>query len=142
MSKESDRVKKWQANHKKVCPKCNKNIIAYKSKTCRSCVKHKGDAILGDILYGETYNSNSFSLIRWRARKSVSEELSNGCSICGYSKHVEVCHIKPVKDFTKNTRLSEVNDRNNLIILCPNCHWEFDNGFINISNLRSDASTG
>jgi HNH endonuclease len=46
---------------------------------------------------------------------------------CGYSKHVEICHIKEVKSFPDDAKIKEINDPSNLLYLCPNCHWEFDN---------------
>lgn len=46
---------------------------------------------------------------------------------CGYDYHVEICHIKPVASFSLETPLSVINSINNLIALCPNCHYEFDN---------------
>lgn len=55
------------------------------------------------------------------------------CVICGYSKHFEVAHIKAVSDFDENTKIEEINDVNNLIALCPNHHWEYDNMKIDIS---------
>ena len=48
------------------------------------------------------------------------------CELCCYDKHVEVCHIKPIGSFDGNTKISKINSYNNLILLCPNCHWEFD----------------
>ncbi len=54
----------------------------------------------------------------------------SACKICGYDKHVEVCHIKSVSSFNEDALVSEINDVNNLIGLCPNHHWEFDNGLI------------
>ena len=51
------------------------------------------------------------------------------CAKCGYDKHVELCHIKDIANFDDDSLLSEVNSRNNIIQLCPNCHWEFDNGY-------------
>lgn len=50
------------------------------------------------------------------------------CFICGYDKHVEICHIKDIQDFDSNAKVSEINDENNLVALCANCHWEFDHG--------------
>ncbi len=50
------------------------------------------------------------------------------CCVCGYDKHYEVCHIMPVSEFTMETTLNEINDIQNLIALCRNCHWEYDNG--------------
>ena len=49
------------------------------------------------------------------------------CAHCGYTKHVELAHIKDIVSFSDECLLSEVNARNNIIQLCPNCHWEFDN---------------
>lgn len=59
--------------------------------------------------------------------KSWNKELSNlPCAKCGYDKHVELCHIKAIKDFPDTATLKEVNCKENLIQLCPNCHWEMD----------------
>jgi predicted nucleic-acid-binding Zn-ribbon protein len=49
------------------------------------------------------------------------------CNNCGYTKHVELAHIKAVSSFDKTTTLGEINSPDNVIQLCPNCHWEFDN---------------
>ncbi len=48
------------------------------------------------------------------------------CAHCGYDKHVEICHIKAVKDFPNTSTIGDINKEDNLILLCPNCHWEFD----------------
>jgi predicted restriction endonuclease len=49
------------------------------------------------------------------------------CSICGYDTHVEIAHIKAVADFNNEALLEEINSIDNLIALCPNHHWEYDN---------------
>lgn len=54
------------------------------------------------------------------------------CHSCGYDKHVELCHKRPVSSFPDETLLSEVNHESNIIQLCPNCHWEFDNGLLTL----------
>ena len=59
---------------------------------------------------------------------------SKRCAICGYDKHYEVAHIKAVSDFDDDVLISEINDINNLIALCPNHHWEHDNNVLNISD--------
>jgi predicted restriction endonuclease len=59
--------------------------------------------------------------------KSVS-----GCEVCGYNTHVEVCHIKSVSSFSDDTLITEINSIDNLVGLCPNHHWEFDNGKIKL----------
>ena len=48
------------------------------------------------------------------------------CENCGYSKHVEACHLRPVADFPDDALVGEINADNNLALLCPNCHWEWD----------------
>lgn len=54
------------------------------------------------------------------------------CYNCGYTKHVELAHIRPVSEFPDDTPLGVINDPSNVTPLCPNCHWEFDNGFLKI----------
>jgi hypothetical protein len=49
------------------------------------------------------------------------------CAHCGYAKHVELAHIRAVADFPDTATLGEVNAPDNVLPLCPNCHWEFDN---------------
>lgn len=56
------------------------------------------------------------------------------CAICGYERHYEVCHIKAVSDFDDNALIAEINNIDNLIALCPNHHWEYDNGVLDISS--------
>ena len=57
------------------------------------------------------------------------------CQVCGYTIHVELAHIKPVTSFPPETKLSEVNSSDNLLVLCPNHHWEFDNGLIRLDQI-------
>lgn len=49
------------------------------------------------------------------------------CIVCKYNKHFEVAHIKAVSDFNDDILISKINDIDNLIALCPNHHWEYDN---------------
>lgn len=49
------------------------------------------------------------------------------CNSCGYDKHYEICHIRAVSDFPDEALVEEINSIDNLMALCPNCHWEFDN---------------
>lgn len=87
---------------------------------------------------GELFNNrknwqSARSAIQKNARnvfKSKNKELK--CYICGYDKHVEIAHIKPVSEFDDNTTIAEINDIDNLIALCPNHHWEYDNKLLNI----------
>lgn len=58
------------------------------------------------------------------------------CKICGYDKYIEVCHIKPVSDFSDDSKISEINNIKNLVGLCPNHHKEFDNNILDLTELK------
>jgi len=74
------------------------------------------------------------SVIRKHAHYVFNEsKKEKKCVICGYSKFVEVCHIKSVSSFDNNTKIKEINSPENLIGLCPNHHKEFDNGLLDIT---------
>lgn len=77
------------------------------------------------------HRSTIHSRIRNSARR-VAKAIEDKCANCGYDKHVEVCHIKAISSFDDDCLVREVNDINNLIKFCRNCHWEFDNGILNI----------
>ncbi len=58
------------------------------------------------------------------------------CKNCGYSLHVELCHIHPVSEFPDSALLGEINKEDNVIQLCRNCHWELDNGHLDIGDIN------
>lgn len=93
---------------------------------CSECFSTRvKDMTLSEAIYYQHHKSSAFALVRSRAR-TACRHLPQVCQTCGYDKHVEICHKKAVKDFPLTTLLSEVNAPENLIILCPNCHWELD----------------
>lgn len=68
------------------------------------------------------------SSIRNHSRKVyLASNKAKECSKCGYDKHIEICHIKQVKEFLDCATVLEINAISNLIALCPTHHWEFDN---------------
>lgn len=74
------------------------------------------------------------STIRNHAHYIYNQLVKNKkCHVCDYDKHIEVCHIKSVSSFDENSKIVDINNLNNLIGLCPNHHWEFDNGLIKIN---------
>jgi 5-methylcytosine-specific restriction endonuclease McrA len=73
--------------------------------------------------------------IRALARSNFKDLVKKPCANCGYDKHVELCHIKPIKEFNADSKIKDVNSYENLIQLCPNCHWEFDNGLLKKSRV-------
>lgn len=110
---------------RKFCDDCRIKRIKYKDTTPISQIPHSG--------YGHRQN-----IINALARaKILKMGMLRQCSICQYNKHVEVCHIKAISDFSQTATIGEVNDIKNLVVLCPNCHWELDHNLIsNISDYQ------
>jgi 5-methylcytosine-specific restriction endonuclease McrA len=115
---------------------CKERAVSYSHKQCRRCIDSKqamsytSNPTKGELvkLYmNKNHRSSAYSYIRWHARDVVLKKHTLPCQSCGYKKHTEVCHIKSIKNFKDTATLNEINDRKNLIFLCPNCHWEFDN---------------
>ena len=126
MNDRLEYMRNYRARNKKPCPACETNLIYKESTLCRSCAKTKAPTAqtLGELVYTTHHKSSAFSLVRTRARRVLPE---GPCEHCGYDKHTEVCHIKAIKDFPMSASVLEINAPQNLIRLCPNCHWEFDN---------------
>lgn len=88
----------------------------------------------GDLFKKRSNWQNARSNIQNSARKIFFKNcLDPKCIVCGYTNHVEVAHIKAVSNFSEDSLISEINDISNLIGLCPNHHWEYDNGLLDIS---------
>lgn len=64
-----------------------------------------------------------------------NKNLEKVCQVCGYSKHTEYAHIKPITSFSKETTLGTINSPDNILILCRNCHWEFDHSHIKLEDI-------
>lgn len=126
------------------CAECD-SLIPKRNKRCSECFEKRISRIPTEKrisriprralseLRTETGSRNSYTtLIRFHARKVAQElELLDSCTVCGYSLHVQCCHIRSVSSFPETSKLSEVNDPTNLIGLCPNHHWELDHGHLN-----------
>lgn len=118
-NRESVRRKKKDWN----CERCG-DACAARNKYCDDC--RFPDYTKAEATYEAVPTATRFALIRRRAQVVVKDR-PKVCVECGYSKHVEVCHVRAVKDFPPDARLSEINASSNLVLLCPNCHWEHDN---------------
>ena len=123
------------------CLDCANIVRNYRSSLCESHyqehLKHKKDFIL-ETTIGEyrdrnklLHSSSTHAHIRGLARSWFKELTKKPCASCGYDKHVELCHIKAMASFTEDSLIKEVNNKDNIVQLCPNCHWEFDNGLLN-----------
>jgi hypothetical protein len=122
----------------KTCNKCSK--LYYRSsghkspllcEVCSAAVKDKSEAIknssLRDYQVKGKHPSWKNAAIRNFARSWNKDLKGLPCQNCGYSKHIEFCHIKAISSFEKTALLKEVNSPDNILVLCRNCHWEFDN---------------
>lgn len=120
-----------------ICADCKRPCSKSRSY-CRSCWKQRQenqflnrlDTIkLSKLQDKRAYQVNS-QIRTWARQIYQKSEKPKQCAVCGYDRHYEVCHIKPISDFSPDSLLSDINSLNNLIALCPNHHWELDNGII------------
>lgn len=131
---------------KKKCIDCGQSVISYKYDRCeihhQEYKKYKEDTLYQNKTLKEYRNKLSVkgkhpswlnSHIRHFCRSWNNSLTKLPCANCGYNLHVELCHIKDVASFPETSTLAEVNSKENVIQLCRNCHWEFDNNFIKLS---------
>ena len=122
----------------KSCWECETAIYTRDVGTGRLClvcrdkkkmaVLYSGDPKLRELIRIQKNRTLAFKYVRWHARRVVCKNSRKVCEYCGFSRHIEVCHKIPIKRFPVTARLSEINNRNNILILCPNHHWEQDCG--------------
>ena len=116
----------------KQCKNCSEKIYS-RLTYCPKCYSewnksHRGDITLQEAVdsYARHHKSSAFALVRTRARMIAKKLGLDTCVKCGYDKHVEIAHIKAISSFDMSTLISIVNAPENLMPLCPNCHWEHD----------------
>lgn len=123
------------------CNLCGRIIDSRTRLRCDDCVDLKQtsglikETTIGQIkeLYKDKTHLNFAAKIRGYGKTAYDRsDRSKHCAMCGYNRHYEVCHIKAVKDFDDTATMEEVHNLDNLIALCPNCHWEFDHGILKI----------
>jgi hypothetical protein len=124
----------------KICKTCL-NAVRSDIKYCSICwVRYQKKNYLNDKTLDEATqkrknDNNRYNQIRQKSRKIyLQSDRPKCCEVCKYDKHIEICHIKDIASFTKETLISEINDLDNLIALCRNHNWELDHGHITISN--------
>lgn len=127
-------VPKRKPEHK--CIDCGKAITANRSRCKEHYLiwaknKEAKDMTLKEAIYEKHHRSSAFALVRSRARSVAKKYNMSCCEKCGYDKHVEVAHIKPISSFSDDIMISAINSRENLMALCPNCHWEYDHNLLN-----------
>jgi hypothetical protein len=114
----------------KNCKNCE-NLIVSTDTYCEKCFKRKmsdcSERTIGEFRE-KRKDATRYSYIRGNARVIMKKNnIEKKCKSCTYIKHVEVCHIKDICEFPDDTKIGVINDISNLVYLCRNCHWEFDN---------------
>lgn len=120
------------------CKTCGELLAETYLTHCRPCqavrktkINRMTDRTIGDIQASAKYQINAW--IRSDARMVVEKAgRPRVCQQCGYDKHVEVCHYPAINSYPMTAKISEVNDQKNLLLLCPNHHWELDNGLLTL----------
>ncbi len=117
----------------RICPLCGSaKSKASKTSSCGTCRRNSDAEYIKNLVIADlrkTHDTLSFhAKIRGYSRTVYRGPLE--CLICGYNKHVNVCHIRPIKGFPSTASMGEVNAICNLVALCPNHHWEFDHGLV------------
>lgn len=113
-----------------MCAKDGCETLVY--SRLKFCKRHSRTNIQ-EFTIGEMRSSARYQVhaaARQMARKYAKEELDTSkCWACGYDKHIEVCHVRDLKDFPSDTKMVDTYT-NNVVVLCRNHHWEFDHGFL------------
>lgn len=112
------------------CKRCGGDIVGGRAVICLDCSEKFKNRTLQDYLC-EGATASKFAKVRGHARFVASVRVQV-CQNCAYDKHVEVCHVKDICSFPMSALISEINHEDNLVLLCPNCHWEFDNGLLHL----------
>ena len=111
-----------------LCANCSREYQLFKSGVS---TKTKAE------IFGERTSWQSARSAIQKNARAVIDFLSNEkrCKICNYDYHVDVCHIIPVSEFDDSSLISEINNIDNLVYLCPNHHKEFDDGNIKLDDI-------
>jgi hypothetical protein len=113
------------------CPFCGGDISKW-SRMCSDCKSGRLMAKVKADLKTRPYQSYR-SLIQKNARAVYRNSgLPMKCVVCGYDKHIDVSHKKSVSSFADDATVEQINSIGNLMALCPNHHWEYDNGLLSI----------
>lgn len=132
-----------------LCNKCGSSYVRKHSgdnqhrsdRICQSCsfeLRDFRNKTLGDYWSRDSvkdkHPSWKNSHVRQLCRSWNKDKLDKPCASCGYDKHVELAHIKPISEFDSDSRLCDVNSSDNVVQLCRNCHWEFDHNILKLSD--------
>ena len=129
------------------CIDCDREVLKKEQKgrkVCTICREYREENYLykknptrQEMVYEELTRAAAFAYIRWHAKDIVMKNVEKKCAKCGYTNHVEACHIKSIASFNDDDRLDNINHPSNLMYMCPNHHWEHD--FMKVVGVKSHA---
>lgn len=128
----------------RICSCGNQIETTNRSKYCSTCklkynrtINAKNMTLRDAQIKGSKYLHPSYknTYVTTYNRSWNSKLTKIPCQYCGYDKHVDLCHIKPICDFSLDTTLGEINDPSNNLVLCKNHHWEFDNKLLKLEDI-------
>lgn len=124
---------------KKLCIIC-KNVVEKYAKYCNSCrftrsFEKNNKADYSQISLEDLKAKYSLSAYHAKLRGHARSQYAKSkkpmkCKNCDYDLHVDICHVRDIKDFPLDTKVSVVNHIDNLIALDKRCHWEYDHGLL------------
>lgn len=129
-------------NPKNWCLSCGTFCAGSRSSFCLKCYwGEPGAALRAEKAYESSKRKRDFLAVNARHRYQGIRNHGHvvmrllgpkdpKCAICGYSTHVELAHLRPLSDFPEDATLREMNDLSNLAWLCPNHHWEQEQGLV------------
>lgn len=102
-------------------------------RTCKLPINYVGNRTKGELFANKkNWQSARGCICRNAERVFNNSRQPRKCIICGYDKHVEICHKKGVCKFPGTSLISEINALTNLVPFCRNHHWEFDKDILQI----------
>ena len=134
-------------DHKKTITNCvNCNCVIdnrSKKKLCLSCYTNITRTKLENQTLGEIKNKHKTrKFLHWYSSeiRNFNREwnkplLNLPCQVCGYSRKIHLAHIKPICSYPDTALLKEINSENNNLVLCPNHHSEFDDGYLSLDQI-------
>lgn len=128
--------RKWIPNTH--CTRCGVLVERQERRLCDACSSLRLSSEGGFVDFRTatkkdflTKDTQKYRRIREHARSVALENHKlDACMVCGYSTHVECCHVRDIRDYPLDALISEINSPDNLVGLCPNHHWEFDKGLL------------
>lgn len=120
----------------KPCPRCGLPISVSRT-VCTACAKKplSLSTTIGELSCSS--RTQAHARIRQQARQIFGRsDRPKRCMKCGYDRIFHVCHVIAIEKFPLTATLAEVNDLQNLVALCPNHHWEFDNGCLTLHHIE------